>query len=275
MALELKYPIRLLCQIAGVNRAAYYMYKKRPLDKNAEIENLIVDIYNKSNKRAGYRTIKLILRNKYSLIVNHKKVLRIMQENNIQSIIRRKKYKRPEKTFVKENILNRDFKASKPGEKFVTDITYMPTRYKMIYLCTIIDLFNNEPVVWNISNSQDKNISLDAIKELSKKYDLRNSIIHSDQGIHYTNKDYVNLLKSLEVRQSMSRKGNCWDNAKAECFFSHFKCETIYIMNKKMKDIDDVLQITKEYMNYYINDRPQKALGGLSPSAYKKNYLKS
>ncbi len=264
MSLELDYPIWLLCEIAGVGRSAYYKYKKKPLKKDTEIDKLIIDIYNKSNKRAGYRTIKFILKNKYNLTVNHKKIQRIMKENNIQSIVR-KKYKKPkEQRIIKENILNRDFQSSHPGKKFVTDITYIPTRKKMIYLCTIIDLFNNEPVAWNISDSQDKNLSIDAIKMLAKKFNLEGSIIHSDQGVHYTNKAYINLLKELKVTQSMSRKGNCWDNAKAESFFSHYKCETIYIMKKKIKNLNDVKQITEEYMDY-----------GVSPSFYKQKYLNS
>lgn len=272
MSLELYFPVQLLCEIAGISRSSYYKYKKKPLGKNTDIDKIIIDIYNKSNKTAGYRTIKFILRNEYDLIVNHKKVQRIMKENNIQSIIR-KKYKKPEKSIIKENILDRNFNASKPGEKFATDITYIPTQRKMVYLCTVIDLFNNEPMVWNISDTADKNLSLNTIKSLSKKVDLRNSIIHSDQGIHYTNKSYVELLEKLHVKQSMSRKGNCWDNAKAESFFSHYKCETIKLMSRKIRDVGDVEQITNEYMDYYINYRPQKALGGLPPSAYKINNL--
>jgi len=273
MTLELEYPIWLLCEIAGVSRASYYKYKKKPLNKNVEIDEIIIDIYNKSNKTAGYRTIKYILKNEYNLTVNHKKIQRIMHENDIQSIIRKKKYKRIETVTIKENILNRDFEALEPGKKFVTDITYIPTQHKMVYLCTVIDLFNNEPVVWNISDSQDKNLSLDAIKELSKKYNLNGSIIHSDQGVHYTNNEYINLLRELGAIQSMSRKGNCWDNAKAESFFSHYKSETIYIMKKKIKNIDDVIQITEQYMDYYTNRRPQKSLGGMPPSDYKQKYF--
>jgi len=273
MSLELDYPIWLLCEIAGISKSTYYKYKKKPLNKHIEIDKLIVDIYNKSNKRAGYRTIKLILKNSYNLTVNHKKIQRIMKENHIQSIVRKKFRKTNEQSIVKENILNRDFKASTPGKKFVTDITYIPTRRKMVYLCTIIDLFNNEPVAWNISDTQDKRLSIDTIKRLSKKVNLKGSIIHSDQGIHYTNKDYVDLLKELKVQQSMSRKGNCWDNAKAESFFSHYKSETIYIMNKKIEDLNDIQQITEEYMDYYINFRPQRKLGGLPPSLYKQKHL--
>lgn len=271
--MELNYAIWLLCEIAGVSRTAYYKYKNKPLKKCTRVDKLILDIYNKSSKRAGYRQIKSILKNNYSLTVNHKKIHRIMRENNIQSIVR-KKFKRPkEQSLIKENLLNRDFTASKPGEKFVTDITYIPTQRTMAYLCTVIDLFNNEPVAWKVSDSQDKSLSIDIIKGLSKKYNLKGSIIHSDQGVHYTNKEYVDLLKKLKVKQSMSRKGNCWDNAKAESFFSHYKCETIHIMSKKLKTLNDVDQITQEYMDYYINYRPQKKLGGMPPSIYKQKYL--
>lgn len=273
MSLELDFPIYLLCEIAGISRSSYYKYKNKPLNMDTEIESLIIDIYNKTNKRAGYRSIKLILRNQYNLIVNHKKVQRIMQKNNIQSIVR-KKYKKPkEKALIKENILNREFKSDKPGKKFVTDITYIPTQRKMMYLCMVLDLFNNEPVAFKISDSQDKSLSIDTINILAKKYNLDGSIIHSDQGIHYTNNDYVNLLKELKVNQSMSRKGNCWDNAAAESFFSHYKCESIYLMKKKLKDAKDVEDVTEEYIDYYTNLRPQKKLGGMPPSLYRKTYL--
>lgn len=191
-----------------------------------------------------------------------------MRENGLYSIVR-KKFRKPQgQLTVKENLLCRDFTSAEPGKKFVTDITYIPTPRKMVYLCTVIDLFNKEPVAWNISDTQDRYLSIDTIKQLATKFDLEGSIIHSDQGVHYTNKDYVALLEKLKVNQSMSRKGNCWDNAPAESFFSHYKCESIYLMKNQIKDFNDVKQITEEYMNYYINERPQKSLGGLSPKDY-------
>lgn len=125
-----------------------------------------------------------MLKINHNPIVNHKKVYRIMKEKNIQSQVRRKFKKLQNQSIIKENILNRDFNSSRPGEKFVTDITYIPTQRKMIYLSTVIDLFNNEPVAWNISDSQDKSLSIDTIKILAKKYDLKGSTIHSDQGVH-------------------------------------------------------------------------------------------
>ncbi len=102
---------------------------------------------------------------------------------------------------------------------------------------------------------------------------MENSIIHSDRGIQFTNNDYVGLLEKLKVKQSMSRKGNCWDNAKAESFFGHFKCESIYLMKNKIENEHEVKQITDEYMDYYINHRPQKLLGGMPPRAYKQTRL--
>lgn len=274
MSLELKYPIWLLCEIAGISPSSYYKYKNKPLDKTDEIENLVIEVYNKSSKRAGYRSVKDILKNQYNLNVNHKKVQRIMRENDLYSIIRKKNKKRTrEKANIKENILSRDFKADEPYKKFATDITYIPTKRQMVYLCTVIDLFNNEPVAWHISDTIDKDLSVETIKQLSKKCNLKGSLIHSDQGVNYTCYKYVSLLEKLEVTQSMSRRGNCWDNAKAESFFSHYKCETVKIMKKQIHNIHDVIRITNEYMDYYINFRPQKALGGLTPSAYKKQLL--
>lgn len=274
LSLELKYPIGLLCDISGVSRTAYYRFKNKPLRKVDPIEKLIIDIYNKSLKRFGYRQIKSKLKSQYGLIVNHKKILRIMKEYSIKSIIRvKKRYKTRHEYCFKGNILNREFQATKPGEKYVTDITYIPTRRDMVYLCTVIDLFNNEPVAWKVSDKQDKSLSIDTIKMLSKKVDLSNSMIHSDQGVHYTNYEYVKLLERLNVKQSMSRKGNCWDNAKAESFFSHYKSESIKLMKNKIQDLNDVVQITDEYMKYYIEYRPQRKLGDMTPSSYKLNYL--
>ncbi len=123
----------------------------------------------------------------------------------------------------------------------------------MMYLSVVIDLFDNSPVAWNISDTQDKSLSINTIKILAAKYNLNGAIIHSDQGVHYTNKEYISLLEELGVNQSMSRKGNCWDNAVAESFFSHFKCESIYLMKNKIRYPKDVIDITEEYIDYYIN----------------------
>jgi len=255
--METRYPLWLLCSIANISKSAYYKFKNRPIKRDDPIEQLVLDIYNKSLKRAGYRSIKFILKNEYNIIVNHKKIQRIMQKNDLRSIVRVKYKHIKEQQFKKNNILNRDFKSTMPCKKFTTDITYIPTASKMMYLSVVIDLFDNYPVAWNISDTQDKSLSIDTIKILAAKYNLNGAIIHSDQGVHYTNKEYISLLEELGVNQSMSRKGNCWDNAVVESFFSHFKCESIYLMKNKIRYPKDVIDITEEYIDYYINYRPQ------------------
>jgi len=144
--LEDKYPIWLLCNVAGVSTSAYFRFKRTPLKNETELEAKITDLYLKSGKRAGYRMIKDMLRESYGLVVNHKKVLRITQELRIFSIIRRRYRSNKGQENIKENLLNREFTSAKPLKKLVTDITYIPCREKMVYLCTIIDLFNNEPM---------------------------------------------------------------------------------------------------------------------------------
>jgi len=261
----------LLCSIAGISRSAYYKYKQRPLSPSKDIEDKIIDLYKKSGQRFGYRTIKMRLKSVYGLTVNHKKVRRIMRNYELKSIVRPPKFKKPCKddVFIKPNILNRNFKATKPNEKLVTDITYIPTQNKMMYLSTVIDLFDNYPVAWYLSDSQDKSLSIETVKRLPN---AKGAILHSDQGIHYTNNDFKNLLEELGIQQSMSRKGNCWDNACAESFFSQYKCECIYLNKKRLKKPSDVLEVTAEYIDYYINQRPQKRLSGLTPSEYRLAY---
>jgi len=270
MLLEFQHSVTLLCSIAGVSRSAYYKYKTKKHCKSTEVDDIIENVYNKSNKRAGYRMVKMMIKNQYGITVNHKKVQRIMQEKGLFSIVRPKRKKAVEAREIKNNLLNRDFHASKPNQKYATDITYIPIASGMMYLSTIIDLYDNYPVAWKISDSVDKQITIDTIKQLAHKVNLHNAVIHSDQGIQYTNKDYVALLKSLNVKQSMSRKGNCWDNACAESFFSNYKCECVYLAKSRLKSKADVMEITEDYLDYYINIRPQKRLGGLPPKAFRE-----
>jgi len=205
----------------------------------------------------------------YNLKVNHKRVLKLMRELDIASIVRKKYKALKGRENIKKNILNRQLYASEPLKKLVTDITYIPTREKMIYLCTIIDLYNNEPLAWVVSDNQDKSLSINTVNKLAKEYDLNQALLHSDQGVHYRSHDYVELLEELDITQSMSRRGNCWDNAKAESFFSHFKCDKIKPLKRKLKNLSEVKELVDEYMNYYINIRPQRGLGGVSPRKYK------
>ena len=245
------------------------------MKKASELDTIIADIYNKSGKRFGYRRVTSVLKNQYGMKINHKKVQRIMFVNDLKSIIRPKYKQKNEEGISFPNALKRDFSVSMPNKKFATDITYIPTRTKMMYLSTVIDLYDNYPVAWKLSDSQDKSLSVDTIKKLSAKVDLNGCTIHSDQGVHYTNKEYVSLLKKYNVTQSMSRKGNCWDNACAESFFSQYKCECIYLYKNRIKTPKDVEELTKEFFDYYINFRPQTRLDGLTPAQYRLRYFNS
>lgn len=232
---------------------------------------MIEEIFRKSGKRFGYRRIQMKLRIDLNLTVNHKKIRRIMKERELRSIVRPKFRKPKEAEITKPNILNRDFTASKPMEKLVTDITYIPTPHKMMYLSVIIDLFDTFPIAWHISDTPDRSLSIDTIKKIKRPERLSEAIIHSDQGIHYTNSDYVNLLKELGIKQSMSRKGNCWDNACAESFFSQYKSECIHLYKSRIKKPSDVYEVTAEFFDFYIYHRPQKKLNGLTPYQYRKS----
>lgn len=158
--MEFKYTVTLLCEIAGVKRKAYYNFRDKPIKKEDPIEKIIIQIYNKSKGIFGYRRIGNELRNAFKIVVNHKKIQRIMQENNLRSRIRRKKNKIHDDKQFKENILNRNFEATKPGEKIATDITCIPYRNSKLYLCVALDLFNNEPVSWEYSKNPDSKLTV-------------------------------------------------------------------------------------------------------------------
>lgn len=212
-----------------------------------------------------------ILRHTHQIRIGKMRVLKLMQLNNLQSVIRRKRpsYKLGLKEHLRlPNILNREFITNKMNFKYVTDITYIPIPEKMVYLSVILDLCNREVVSYQVSLKADATLSLDTVAELNKKRDLQNCLIHSDQGIHYTNKKYVEYLSENGIIQSMSRRGNCFDNAVAENFFSHFKCECIRLRKKAIRRFEDAVEVVDEYINYYNTKRPQTRLGGLSPKQY-------
>jgi putative transposase len=193
-----------------------------------------------------------------------------MKANGIQAKIRKKKWKhfgRKEKYIVSENYLNREFSATCPNEKWVTDITYLLFNGKKIYLSTIQDLYNNEIISYKISERNDLKLVADTVKEAIKKRDVKGLLLHSDQGFQYTSIRYNKLLKRYNIKQSMSRKGNCLDNACMESFFSHFKAECFY--RYQFESSNEVKEAVKNYIKFYNNKRFQKKLNNLSPTEYR------
>lgn len=200
-----------------------------------------------------------------------------MRENQLLSHIRRKKSKLAchlaNEKLIAGNILNRDFSSQEPGKKYVTDITYIPSPNSMVYVSVILDLFNREVVAYKISQNLDSTLSTDVVMTLCTKRSVAGALLHSDQGIHYTNKSYQGLLKEKGIILSMSRKGNCWDNAIMENFFSHLKCECVRIRKRSLRSFLDVVEAVEENLVYYNHERTQRKLNGLSPVDLDSNLL--
>lgn len=212
----------------------------------------------------GYYRMRTALR-KEGLIVNHKKVRRLMRELGIRSVIRKKRpFAGRKPSVVFDNVLNRQFTAKAAMEKYVTDITYVRTGYDFSYLSVVMDLHNNEIVAWKLAERNDLQLVLATVKQLNAP----GAILHSDQGFQYTTKSYANLLDELKLVGSHSRRGNCFDNACVESFFSHLKTEKLHL--ERPKTFAETEQKIAEYILYYNTERFQKKLGDRSPVEYRE-----
>jgi transposase InsO family protein len=270
------YDISSLCKLAGISRSGYYKWlgrSKNSTDRdnqNKIIKKHIIDIHKKYRGTYGRKRICIYLNKILPYPVNHKRVYRLMKELGIQSVIRKKVYKhkfKPSK--VSDNILNRNFTASKPLEKICMDITYIPVSEnsrKFLYLNVAKDLFNAEIVAYDISSRNDTLLVQNTINKLSNLNLQSDCILHTDQGFQYTRKQYSYQLKKKGIRQSMSRKGNCWDNAPIESFFSHLKSELIYLIDTN--NVDEITKLINEYIFFYNNERIQ-IKNGMSPIEYR------
>lgn len=254
----------------------YYHEKQRQIqDKYQDIKKLINQIYNEHKGRFGYRRITLEIKNR-GILINHKTVLSLMRLLGLKSLIRAKKYKsyRGEQGKTAPNILKRNFKATRPNQKWATDITEFNVSGKKLYLSPIIDLFNGEIVSYSLSEKPVFNQIVAMLKQSFEKIpDQSNLILHSDQGWQYQMKQYQYLLKQKGIKQSMSRKGNCLDNAIIENFFGILKSELFYL--KKFSSINHLKQEIIEYIKYYNNDRIKLNLKGMSPIQYRAHYYQN
>ncbi|WP_310552216.1 IS3 family transposase, partial [Paenibacillus glufosinatiresistens] len=222
-----------LCQLFGVSKSGYYAYLKRKgNDRDAEAKQQICKAYKRYEGKYGYRQLQLFLWQDDGIWMNHKKILRLMQELGLQARIRRKRrlngtYQAGER--VAENLLKRDFTAAKPNQKWVTDVTQYRVGERWLYLSAIKDLFNNEIVAYQLSERNDNELVLQTFaKAFAKQKDVTGLVVHSDQGFQYTSHAYHDMLPKVGAQISMSRRGNCLDNASMESFFSHLKTEGLY-----------------------------------------------
>ena len=276
MELRHKYDLAILLSCMRMARSSFYYYAKQSsADKYFEIKGMIQNIYYSHKGRLGYRRITLLLRQK-GQVVNHKTVLRLMRCLNLKSVIRVKKYRsyKGEQGRIALNLLNRSFKAEQPNQKWATDVTEFNVSGKKLYLSPVIDLYNQEIISYQLSERPDfKSVMTMMDKALEKVKHTQSLLLHSDQGWQYQMKQYQHLLQQNGIIQSMSRKGNCLDNAIIENFFGILKSELFYL--KKYDSIDQLKKEIKDYINYYNHDRIKLNLKGMSPIQYRAHHFEN
>ena len=253
----------------------YHQKKSRLPDKYKEIKELIKAIYQRHKGRYGYRRITDELQNK-GIVINHKTVMRLMKLLSLKSIIRVKKYKsyKGENGKIAPNILERNFKAEAPNQKWATDITEFNVSGNKLYLSPIIDLFNQEIISYELTQRPVFNqVVLMLNKAFRKIPNNTKLLLHSDQGWQYQMKRYQCLLKEKGIIQSMSRKGNCLDNAIIENFFGTLKSEMFY--TQKFKSIEQLKKEIDKYIIYYNNERIKSNLNKMSPIKYRTHYYQN
>jgi putative transposase len=276
-----------LCKLAGVSRSGYYNYflsksvsmRNRQDSKDLESYKNILAAYNFKKRNKGARQIKMTLQNEFGINYNLKRIRRVMKKYNVVCPHRkanpyRRMMKATKEHTVLPNLLNRDFKQGMPGKVLLTDISYLFFKNgQKAYLSTILDASTNEVLAYNVSKSLKINIVTDTIDILLKSNTIqlnKDVFIHSDQGAHYTSPIFQKKLKENKIGQSMSRRGNCWDNAPQESFFGHLKDETY------LKDCETFEELVKEiddYIIYHNNYRCQWNLKKMTPAQYRNHLL--
>ena len=253
-----KYSISEMCKFFKVSRSGYYGYVSR-MDTPAwdlPLAEKIQECQDLCGKTYGYRRVNIWLE-RNGIYRNPKTILRIMQKYGLLSVIRRKKYHNyGEKPHKYPNLLNRDFSAERPNQKWVTDISYIHTKQGVLYLSVIRDLYDNSVVAYKTGTEQNVNLVLSTIKEAKKKEKVTAELqLHSDQGFQYTSHRYFKLTQSYGITPSMSRRGNPYDNALAENFFSILKTECIY--RTKLQTYEEARLLIGEYIHFYKYERIQ------------------
>jgi putative transposase len=251
-----------MCAFFGVSRAAYYAWTKRieKPDPNADRMARVLEVYQASHQTYGYRRITICLQVQQRISINHKAVLRLMNKLGIRSVARRrrifKKLDEIESIHHYPNILARDFTATRPNQKWVTDITYIHTQQGWAYLSTIKDLFDGFIVAHQFGRNNSIGLVTETIKLAKRKEKIVDGLIlHSDQGSQYCSDPYYTLTATHGITPSMSRRGNCWDNAPMENFFGHLKEEAIRRI--KNPTFEEAQQIIDEYVYFFNYERIQ------------------
>ena len=265
----------LLLETAGLARSTYYYQLKQldGFDKDKELKAEIQSIYCEHKGNYGYRRMTLELRNR-GFMVNHKKVQRLMKALGLSARIRRKRkyYSYQGEVGMKaENLIQRQFEASKPMEKCYTDVTEfaIPNSTQKLYLSPVLDGFNSEIIAYNLSTSPNLEQVKAMLDQAFTEEHYENTILHSDQGWQYQHQYYHQFLEDKGIQPSMSRKGNSPDNGMMESFFGILKSEMFYGYEKTFHSLEQLEQAIVGYIDYYNNKRIKVKLKGLSPVQYR------
>ena len=267
--------MKILLSIAQLPRATFYYHLKQmqKTDKYASVKEEITAIYQENKGRYGYRRITAVLHSR-EFSVNHKTVQRLMKELGLVCRVRMKKYcsYKGEVGKIAPNLLNRDFHADKPNQKWVTDVTEFSLFGEKLYLSPILDLHSSDLVSYAISDRPVLSMVTSMLDEAFARIpDGTNLILHSDQGWQYQHKQYQRMLREKGIRQSMSRKGNCLDNAVIENFFGLLKSELLYL--QEFRSMEHFKQELIEYLDYYNTRRIKAKLKGLPPATHRQQAL--
>ncbi|WP_425445454.1 IS3 family transposase [Virgibacillus ndiopensis] len=264
------YTVSMICDCVGVPKSTYYRWAQKSWGPT-ELEQQIIDICKSLKYRVGHRMVKKILKEDYNISVNRITVQKIMQKYKIQCRVKpkRKSNIAGESKCVVPNLLEQNFKAERPNQKWVTDITYLSFGESMMYLSTIMDLYSNEIVAYRVSHTQEVELVLETLKAACNGRETKGLILHSDQGSQYTSYAFQELAEEKGIITSMSRKGNCFDNAVIESFHSTIKSEEFYTHQKARLTNSIVLEKVESYMYYYNYIRPFSKLNCLSPVQFR------
>ena len=270
-----QFPMKLMCRVLEVSRSGYYAWRKRPASSRSVENRLLLEkikvVYKKSKKTYGSPRVhkQLVVEGERC---GRRRVERLMSANGIRAKQKRKfvattdsKHDLP----VVENILERNFQVEEPNTVWLSDITYIPTDEGWLYLAGVLDLCSRTAVGWSMSETLEKELVIDALKMAYQRRRPGEGLLHhSDRGSQYASDDYVNLLESYGMRMSMSRKGDCWDNAVMESFFGTLKKELVH--HKRYRTRAEARQDIFEFIEVFYNrERLHSSLGYMSPAAYE------
>ncbi len=270
------YPIEKLCRTAHLNRSSYYKWLKRN-PSSSEIENTqivqwIKELYEEQNGILGYRQMTITINRKHKVNYNIKRIRRLMRILHLQSVCRKKRYNYIKSTpeVTAENILNREFYADAPNEKWLTDVTefkyYLGSEIKKLYLSAILDLYDRRIVAYKIGESNNNSLVFDNFDKAVKLNPNAHPLFHSDRGFQYTNKTFHAKLIEHNMIQSMSRVGRCIDNGPMEGYWGLLKSEMYYL--RKFTSKDELAQAIDKYIYFYNNERYQSRLNCMTPMEY-------